>query len=183
MIVEIISGSRDPKGQTARAINALTQGLKNKSVAVHVHYLPEQKIERCRQCEADGWGLCKTEGRCVIEDDFVSLIQALRDADGCVFATPVYYADLSESLKTFLDRMRRVVKRGGSTTGIEGKPALCLCVAGGGGGGAPSCLVQMEKVIRTIGFDIVDLIPARRQNIDHKVETLQLTGDWFASEL
>ena len=64
-------------------------------------------IERCRQCDDDGWGLCRREGRCIIEDDFAGLVDKIARADAVVFSTPVYFSDLSESMKAFLDRLRR----------------------------------------------------------------------------
>ena len=64
--------------------------------------------------------------------------------------------------------------------GISGKPAVGICVAGGGGGGAPTCAVSLEKVLSRCGLDVVDMIPARRQNLDMKVEILGITGKWLA---
>ena len=65
-------------------------------------------------------------------------------------------------------------------SGIEGKRAVGICVAGGGGGGGPSCTVSLEKVLRTCGFDVVDVVPARRQNLDMKCDVLVTTGKWLA---
>lgn len=62
------------------------------------------------------------------------------------------------------------------------KPAVGLCVAGGGGGGAPACTVSLEKVLRTCGYDILDLIPIRRQNLGCKGDTLRLTGQWLVKQ-
>ena len=116
----------------------------------------------------------------MIDDDFAMLVQRIREARAVVFATPVYYGDLSESLQAFLNRLRRICTQERGREGIAGKPALGICVAGGGGGGAPSCCVSLEKIIGTCGFDVVDMIPIRRQNLDIKLEQLRLSGQWFA---
>ena len=39
----------------------------------------------------------------------------------------------------------------------------------GGGGGAPLCTVSLERVLQHCGFDVIDMVPARRQNLDAKV--------------
>jgi NAD(P)H-dependent FMN reductase len=65
--------------------------------------------------------------------------------------------------------------------GINGKKAVGICVAGGGGGGAPSCAVSLERVMSRCGFDVVDMIPVRRQNLDMKLAVLKGTGEWLAS--
>jgi hypothetical protein len=37
----------------------------------------------------------------------------------------------------------------------------------------------MERVLHHIGFDVVDMVPARRQNLEMKVEVLKTVGAWF----
>jgi multimeric flavodoxin WrbA len=176
----VVLGSRNPEGQTARAADALLRGAADAGWEGESVYLPTVTIERCRQCDERGWGLCRSEGRCVIEDDFAALVAQIRAADAVAFATPVYFGDLSESMRAFTDRMRRVCRHVADNSGIAGKRAIGICVAGGGGGGAPSCAVSLEKVLRTCGFDVVDMVPARRQNLDMKCDVLYITGKWLA---
>ena len=99
-----------------------------------------------------------------------------RGADRVVFATPVYYSDLSESLRAFLDRLRRTCTHIDGKAGIENKPVIGVCVAGGGGGGAPACCVSLEKVLSTCGFSVTDVVPVRRQNLEAKMAMLERTG-------
>ena len=87
-------------------------------------FLPKFTIERCRQCGDDGWGLCRDEGRCVIDDDLASIFEKIKKAEAVVFATPVYFWDLSESMRAFTDRMRRICRKGGRSKEIEGKPVV-----------------------------------------------------------
>jgi len=177
----IITGSRNPEGQTARATAAVRAGLEAEGVQVEEAFLPDLSLERCRQCEATGWGICRTEGVCTIEDDFAGLVDRLGQADLAVFATPVYFGDLSECLRAFLDRLRRTCRHETGEARVAGKPALGICVAGGGGGGAPSCATSLDKVLNTCGFDLVDVVPARRQNLALKVQILEATGRWLAA--
>ena len=173
-----IVGSRNPHGQTARAAAACADGMASNGATVEAVFLPTLNIERCRQCDDDGWGICRTEGRCTIEDDFANLVDEIERADAVIFATPVYYSDLSESLRAFLDRLRRTATHAVAGNPVEGKPALGVCVAGGGGGGGPACALTLEKVLATCGFDVIDVIPVRRQNLDLKLDTLRATGAW-----
>ena len=173
-----IMGSRNPDGQTARAAAAVQEGMEREGVQTERVFLPEQQVERCRQCENDGWGICRTEGECIIEDDFPRLVDAIAAADAVVFATPVYFSDLSESLRAFLDRLRRTCMHETGKTKVEGKPALGICVAGGGGGGAPACALSLDKIVDRCGFDLVDVVPVRRQNLELKLDLLRATGAW-----
>ena len=179
----IILGSRNPEGQTATAAKAMRAGLESVGADVSMVFLPPLEIERCRQCDNDGWGLCRQEGRCVIEDDLAEVVDQIRESDAVVFATPVYFGDLSESLRAFLDRLRRIARHKNGKAGVAGKPAVGICVAGGGGGGAPNCTVSMERVLHHIRFDVVDMVPARRQNLTMKTEVLEVVGAWFADSM
>ena len=53
----------------------------------------------CRGCLA-----CQKTGSCVIRDDMDDLVGKMREADAIVFATPIYYYEMSGQMKVFLDR-------------------------------------------------------------------------------
>ena len=187
MQILILSGSRNRNGQTARAIQAITKGISEAGGQSETLFLPELSLERCRQCDPDGWGLCRHEGRCVIEDDFSSATDKVKAADVVVFANPVYFGDLSDSMKCFLDRIRRVVFfkmiSGGRGASSEfAKPVIGYCYAGGSGNGTTSCSANLERILQTCGFDVVDMINARRQNLDAKIPMLELTGRWLVTK-
>ena len=175
-----ISGSRNPDGQTATAAKAVTEGLSEKGCLCEQFFLPALQIERCRQCDDRGWGSCRTEGKCVIKDDFADLVSKISQSDAVIFANPVYFGDLSESLRAFLDRLRRITRHDDGKVEVADTPAVGVCVAGGGGGGAPNCCLSLEKVLSTCGFDVLDLVPVRRQNLQAKLARLKLTGQWLA---
>lgn len=181
MMVLMICGSRNHEGQTARAADAVLGGAIAAGASVERVFLPELELKRCRQCGDTGWGPCRSEGRCVITDDFASLVAKLKAADAVLFATPVYYSDLSESMRACTDRLRRTCMHEAGRSGVAGTPAVGLCVAGGGGGGAPGCCSILEKVLARTGLDVVDVIPVRRQNLDAKLPRLRLAGEWLAT--
>jgi len=187
MKILVLSGSRNREGQTARAIKAIRKGVTDAKGKTEVIFLTELKLERCRQCDPDGWGLCRKEGRCVIEDDLASVVAKVKAADVLVFANPVYFGDLSESMRTFTDRFRRTLFKPGAAPRpgypmSGGTPAIGLCFAVGSGNGTVSCAASLERVLQTCGFDVVDMIPVRRQNIDVKIPMLELVGKWLATK-
>ena len=148
-------------------------------------FLIDQELERCRQCDSDGWGQCRHEGTCIIEDDFHSIVAKIESADTVILATPVYFADLSEIMRSFLDRLRRVrfgrVPMSTPAGNPDGTPVVGLCLSGGGGGGAPNCCANLERILLTCGFNIIDMIPIRRQNFQLKLRVLELTGEWLVT--
>jgi multimeric flavodoxin WrbA len=180
MQVTVLSGSRNREGRTARAIEALCKGVEKADGRTETIFLLELNIERCRQCDADGWGDCRREGRCVIEDDFTSVVDKVKSSDVVVFANPVYFADLSEIMRSFLDRVRRTGFHRKESS-MKGIPAVGICLSGGGGGGAPACAANLDRILQMCGFDVVDMILLRRQNLEAKLPVLELTGEWLAT--
>lgn len=180
MKVLAICGSRNRDGETAKAAGALLDGVRSEGGEGEIVFTTEMHIERCRQCRGDGWGTCLTEGRCIQgDDDFAGLVQRVREADAVVFASPVYFSDLSETLRTFLERLRRICITEAGRPSISGKPAIAICLAGGSGGGAVPCSHAIETMMLQCGFYVADVIPVRRQNISLKHKVLTETGKWL----
>ena len=61
--------------------------------------LKDKQIAFCRGCMA-----CQRLGKCVINDDANSITAKMKDADVIVWATPVYYYEMSGQMKTLIDR-------------------------------------------------------------------------------
>ena len=181
MKILCLSGSKDRNGRTAGAINAIMTGAERAGAKTESVFLTELNLQHCRQCDANGWGTCRRERHCVVDDDFQMLVDRIRGSDVAVFATPVYFRDLSESMKVFLDRLRRIsaFNTDPITKGIS---AIGLSMAGGGGGGAVSACMALESTLQMCRFDVGDMIPLRRQNFTIKLPMLELTGEWLATK-
>jgi NAD(P)H-dependent FMN reductase len=190
MKVLLISGSRNRAGNTARAVEAIQKGVAKAKGESETIFLTELNIERCRQCNPDGWGICRSELRCIIEDDFAPLVEKIKTADALVFATPVYFHDLSESMLAFLDRLRRVSPRlmppprpgAVPMQGDQSISAVGLCYAGGSGNGTVNCALNLERILQWCAFDVVDMIPVRRQNLEMKLPYLERVGEWLTTK-
>ena len=61
--------------------------------------LKGKEIKFCIGCLA-----CQKTGKCVQKDDMAEMIAKVQNADTIIFATPIYYYEMSGQLKTFLDR-------------------------------------------------------------------------------
>ena len=130
--------------------------------------LTDREIAHCRQCE-DGWGECRREGRCVIEDDFEQIRAKVREADAWILVTPVYFGDLSECVKAFTDRLRRC-NTGAKGEGLADTPVLGIAAAGGSGRGIATCLVSMDRLFGHLNAEIADLITVTRRSATYKRE-------------
>ena len=62
--------------------------------------LKGKDIRFCIGCLA-----CQKTQRCVLGDDAVWIAEKVKNADTLVFATPIYYYEMSGQMKTLLDRL------------------------------------------------------------------------------
>lgn len=174
------SPNRD--GLTATAAAQVTEGIEAAGKEALQVCLNRQKIERCLIC-GDGWGLCRTKGQCVLRDDFASIYSQCAAAEGIVLVTPVYWHDMSESLKAFIDRLRRVETGGGSAPRLRGQRCLLIACAGGSGRGAVQCLHQMEEAAVHMGMAAVDRLPVTQFSRDYMLPAIRQAGEKFAAAL
>ena len=61
--------------------------------------LYDKKIESCKGCLG-----CQTTGKCILRDDAERIIAQMKAMDVLVFATPIYFYEMSGQMKTLLDR-------------------------------------------------------------------------------
>lgn len=180
MKVIAIQSSPNLDGLTSSLAQAFLTGFGSEGGETELVHLNSLDVKPCIACD-NGWGICRTEGVCIHEDDFEGIREKIEGTDAFVFATPVYWGDLSESAKVFLDRLRRV-ERGRGFKSFEGKKAVGIASAGGSGGGAVRALYALEGYLRRLGFDVFDLVPVTRFSKDHKLEMLEKAGRRLASE-
>ena len=110
------------------------------------------------------------------EDDFADLKAKLEAADGIIVSTPVYFGEVSEVTKNFLDRLRRCAFAGPQANVLQGKPFIGIAAAGGSGGGIVSCQSILERYCNHLGLKIFDMIPVTRFTRSYKIDTAQAAG-------
>ncbi len=97
----VVAGPR-PKGNSAALAEEAARGAAAAGAEVKVVRLSEMAMGPCRACD-----LCRRPGGrgCVQDDDIKALRDAIRDADGLLIATPVYWFTMSAQAKIFMDRL------------------------------------------------------------------------------
>lgn len=68
----------------------------------------------------------------------------MENFDAYVFITPVYFHEMSESAKTFFDRLKRCDAFNDDSK-IKGKKIVCIACAGGSGSGTVTDLFGNEQ--------------------------------------
>ncbi len=166
MRIGIISGNPKQDGLCQSIINAIKDGATKAGAEVDEIRLCDLDLKACQVC-GDGWGMCARENRCSYGNDgFDDTLARIDQSNALVFASPVYWGEVSETLKIFLDRLRRC--QYGPKGILRGKQTLIVASPGGSGNGLLSTLEQLDRFCRHTGATIFDYIGINRWNRDYK---------------
>ena len=97
--VLVISTSLRKQSNSEALANAFAKGASEAGHSVEIVSLRGKTIAFCQGCFA-----CLQKKQCVIQDDAIDLVKKMHDAEVIVFATPIYYYEMSGQMKTLLDR-------------------------------------------------------------------------------
>lgn len=103
MKVVAINGSPKNNGNTAQLIDIMAHELSHEGIETEVLHVGNKTIRGCFGCG----GCAKNQDeRCVAKDDaYVNVcIQKMKEADGIILGTPVHWAGIAGTMKSFLDR-------------------------------------------------------------------------------
>ena len=108
--VLILAASPRNNGNSTILASKAAEGVKAAGGEADLVLIGKLKIAPCNACDA-----CRKnpEAGCVIKDDMQPLYQKIRDAQGVIFATPVYWFNVSAQMKLFIDRTYAVHGEGG----------------------------------------------------------------------
>ena len=106
MKITVLNGS-PRKQNTAAMVDAFAEGAKAAGHEVEVLQVGRMKINGCLACE-----YChgKGEGKCVQKDDMEKVMPAYKDSDMLVFASPIYYFDVTAQLSAAIQRIYAIGK-------------------------------------------------------------------------
>jgi multimeric flavodoxin WrbA len=99
--VLIVTASPRKNGNSTILALKAAEGVNAHGGEADVVPIGNLEIAPCNACD-----VCrvKPEGGCVIKDDMQPLYQKIKDAQGIIFATPVYWFNVSAQMKLFIDR-------------------------------------------------------------------------------
>jgi multimeric flavodoxin WrbA len=111
MKVIAINGSPRKEGNTYHALHMVGSKLKENGIDFEILHVGNKEIHGCLAC-----GKCRKnqDEKCGITSDPLNeWIQILKEADGIILSSPVYFAGISGTMKCFLDRLFYVANSNG----------------------------------------------------------------------
>ncbi len=150
--VLLINGSPHKNGNTALALQEIANQLKTQGIETQVYWLGTKPIQGCIGC-----GGCYTKKKCVMNEDVNEVAALLREADGLIVGSPVYYAGPNGALCAFLDRLFY-----SHSAEFAGKPAACAVVCRRGGASA-----AFDRLNKYFTISNMPVVPSQYWNSVH----------------
>ena len=98
--VVVLSTSLRNNSNSELLAKSFVEGAKKSGNEVEYITLKNKNIRFCTGCLT-----CQKTGRCVIKDDVTDIMDSVLNADVVVWATPIYYYEMSGQMKTLIDRL------------------------------------------------------------------------------
>jgi multimeric flavodoxin WrbA len=99
-ILAIHGSPRTIRSDTRRLTGFVLEGTQDSGATTEMIDLCDYRVTPCTACEG-----CTLNGTCVYEDDVPALVARMKEADGIVFASPVYIDNVTGQMKVFFDRL------------------------------------------------------------------------------
>ena len=138
-IVAIISSPRKNKN-SATIVEAMIEGAKKNGKDVKVYHL--NSLSHARGCQACMG--CKAAGKCVIKDDHTEILDAIREAEGLIVSTPVYFGEACGQFRLLQDRFYSFLGPNFVPNIAPGKKCAVVITCGGGEAGAKALADKIE---------------------------------------
>jgi multimeric flavodoxin WrbA len=100
MNIVCLYGSPRVRGNSAAIAKKFCETAVQKGAIVQSWMLNKLNFRGCQAC----YGCKGKSDKCIVEDDLAEVLEAVRNSDILVLASPVYYGDVSAQLKAFIDR-------------------------------------------------------------------------------
>ncbi|MGA3192423.1 MAG: flavodoxin family protein [Candidatus Bathyarchaeia archaeon] len=134
MIVGICGSPR--KQATEHVLREALNMLEKKGFQTEFFTVRGKNIGFCQHCD-----YCMRSKECKLKDDMYTLYPSLRDAEGLVFATPVYNGGISAQTKAVMDRCRALFAV--DKNAFRCKVGMAIAVGGDRAGGQELAIQQI----------------------------------------
>ncbi len=126
MKITAILGSPRPKSNSSALAYRMLEKAKELGAETEAFILNKLQYKGCQACET-----CKTKlDHCVLKDDLTPALEAVRQADVVILATPVYFGEVSGQFKSFFDRTYSFLNPDRTSRLAPGKTSVLIIAQG-----------------------------------------------------
>lgn len=121
-----IVGSPRPNGNTELLTAHTLKAIAEEGLDTELVRLAGLEIQPCNACL-----ICRGKEQCSIEDDMFPVYLKMKEADGIILASPVYYGSATSLIKALMERAGHISRgNGGTFRGKVGGPLVVARRAG-----------------------------------------------------
>jgi multimeric flavodoxin WrbA len=153
--IVVFNGSPRQGGNTDAILEKLIEGAGPNAPHIRYFKLRELEIHNCIGCCT-----CKMESRCHFDDDMIKIHRSIQKCDLMVFASPIYWCEITGLMKTFMDRLYFYHHPENSHL-ISGKKAVLLTTMGEKDNVDYESQILVEfyrRVFKSLNVDILDML-------------------------
>jgi multimeric flavodoxin WrbA len=156
MKIVAVLGSPRVQGNSTTLAQAFLQSAREQGADTQEFALNQMDFQGCQGC-----GACKTKQEtCTLKDDLTQVLNAVKEADIVVLASPVYFGDLSGQLKCFFDRTYSYINPDFSCRIPAGKKAVLILTQAATEENFADIFPRYERWLKLYGCDPVRLLRA-----------------------
>ncbi len=180
MNIVILNGGPQKSGATDQITKIVTEYL------CHNHHvenicLGEKDIEYCIGCKQ-----CDQTGSCFQEDDAISVIQSIKNADCFITVIPSYWAEVPGQMKVFIDRCTPYSNVNPNRFRFD-KTQRGFTIVIRTGSGAEECKQIIRSIEHFYGHMDIEMkdsayfcnIRSKEDIVQHQEEIKQLVMNWI----
>ena len=141
----VLNGAARKNGNTAKLVDAFTDGAMSAGNQVKAFYLDGMDIHSCKGCLRAGRN---SKSPCSQKDDMDQIYAEFEAADVVVFASPVYFWTITGPLKTAADRLYAELE----CLGYSGFPKQSVLLMTADGGDYSQAVTWYRTYERNLGW-------------------------------
>lgn len=122
--IVVFNGSPRKNGYTSKLLAKVIEGAKSEGASVIEFDLNDPGVRGCQSCF-----YCRQHDGCSVKDYLAPMYDAIREADGIVFGSPIYYYQITGQARLWLDRTFPMIGEGFSPR-HSGKKAVTIFTQG-----------------------------------------------------
>ena len=159
----VLNGAARKSGNTAKLVEAFTDGAVSAGNQVKTFYLDEMDIHSCKGCLRAGRD---PKSPCSQKDDMDQIYAEFEAADVVVFASPVYFWTITGPLKTAADRLYAELE----CLGYGGFPKKSVLLMTADGGDYSQAVTWYRTYERNLGWrNLGEVLGKRKTGEAHRL--------------
>ncbi len=143
-------GSPRKNGNTDVLVQQALDGASESGADVEKFYINDMDFKGCQGCN-----YCREVDACKLNDEMEKAYDALRNADGFVFGSPIYFFQFTGQMRQFIDRCFALINPDFTPRIDAGKKAV---IVGAQGNPEPdafkSTFDEFSQVLQMFGMDV-----------------------------